>query len=414
MLKNSNFNTMHTPSDWIQSVLNYQKRDKEELELLNIEKDSAPLAICKKRNIYKVCIIAAAMIVLSCGCVLGYNILAKNEYYSRSRSSYSMFTNAPKDQIQNVNQSITVDNLKLTLTRITSKDNCVAFEVVATKTDGSDLIDFKTSDTTLLSNSKFKNINILIDGASDSSQNVYKKSFRTDDESNTKQAIYEIRYKSDTSLAGKNISLQLTNLVDSWLEPTSIGITNQSLYDIFDGIKLADSSTFRKNDLSNAKSSTAYYVPPVGDMHIPISSKYPDCYIDNAGFGECVILDKTYACFYMAITVTSDEEYNAFMQTVAYNIISNEIPSVILNSSTKIKIEGNRIIMALVPGREDYWSLMENMTDPAKIDQSFLTKYCLTSLPTSSMKGSTLQKGTWSFDLTVNNKIFGTEQKTQE
>ena len=81
--------------------------------------------------------------------------------------------------------------------------------------------------------------------------------------------------------------------------------------------------------------------------------------------------------------------------------------STVLNNAGSIAgIEENRLVSILVPGRDDYWKVVENITDPMVIDRNFLKQYKLATLGTKSIKGTRAYKGTWSFDMTVSEKIY--------
>lgn len=66
----------------------------------------------------------------------------------------------------------------------------------------------------------------------------------------------------------------------------------------------------------------------------------------------------------------------------------------------------NRILMVLIPERDDYWKLAENITDPMTINRSFLSKYHLADFSQNSMSGGIAYKETWKFDLKLDKKIF--------
>lgn len=421
MMSNKYINPIKTPDDWKQSVLDYQNQNIEDLKLQleqnekrfhkNVSTNASKNpSFGRKLHPVKVCILAAAITILACGCVLAYDIVSKNQYFALSRAVTSWFNNTSDEHIQKVNESATVDNMKLTLTRITTENGALIFEIKAKTTDGSDFYKVENQEKALRLRSRFSDIKVLIDGTVDSSTTYSAGTFRIDDESNPKEATFEVYYRTNTAFAGKNITLQLSDIEHQWVEPEDSGMTDQTLYELFDGVTLADSSTFHKYEIQSKESITGetyYYTPPVGDMHIAISDTYPDCYIDNAGFGECMIGGKAYACLYIGITTNSEEEYRALYATSAYNPLTITNASTVLNNAGSIAgIEENRLVSILVPGRDDYWKVVENITDPMVIDRNFLKQYKLATLGTKSIKGTRAYKGTWSFDMTVSEKIY--------
>lgn len=421
MMSNKYINPIKTPDDWKQSVLDYQNQNIEDLKLQleqnekrfhkNVSTNASKNpSFGRKLHPVKVCILAAAITILACGCVLAYDIVSKNQYFALSRAVTSWFNNTSDEHIQKVNESATVDNMKLTLTRITTENGALIFEIKAKTTDGSDFYKVENQEKALRLRSRFSDIKVLIDGTVDSSTTYSAGTFRIDDESNPKEATFEVYYRTNTAFAGKNITLQLSDIEHQWVEPEDSGMTDQTLYELFDGVTLADSSTFHKYEIQSKESITGetyYYTPPVGDMHIAISDTYPDCHIDNAGFGECMIGGKAYACLYIGITTNSEEEYRALYATSAYNPLTITNASTVLNNAGSIAgIEENRLVSILVPGRDDYWKVVENITDPMVIDRNFLKQYKLATLGTKSIKGTRAYKGTWSFDMTVSEKIY--------
>ena len=420
MMSNNRFNTIKTPEEWKQSVLDYKNQNIDDLKLQQLKNKHATIKNAtprRKLHPVRVCILAAAITILACGCVLAYDIFSRNEYFAISRAFNSWFNNTTDEHIQTVNKSVTIDNLRLTLTRITTQKGALIFEIKAKTTDGSDFNNIGNRENLIQFHSRFCDVNVLIDGVADSSGSFGYSTFRIDDETNAKEATFEVYYRSDTSFAGKNISLQLNNLENQWLEPDDIGLTDKTLYDLFDGATFADNSTFEKYEPQGSNSSfdqTYYYIPPAGNMHIALSDKYSDCYIDNAGFGDCMTDGKQQACFYISITANSYEEYRSLRAIGAYNTLTGEgHASTILNKNgnslgiqDSSETDNYRLIMVLVPARDDYWSLIENITDPMVIDRSFLQKYQLAVLGSKSIKDELAYKGTWTFDVKISEKIF--------
>lgn len=129
MKKITEFDTITTPDEWKLSVRAYQNQEDLQRQLENAERDVIHF---HKRKSMRIFLIASAIIILSCGSVLAYDILSTNEYFAISRALQSYFSNSSDDMIQYINQSVTTDNLKLTLTRVTGKNSYICFELEKT------------------------------------------------------------------------------------------------------------------------------------------------------------------------------------------------------------------------------------------------------------------------------------------
>ena len=303
-------NQIHASEELIQETLQYCKDNKSSGRTINnTETNSARVkGITRKINRWAVAAAACVgIVVMSSGVAFAYNQVTGESIF---KAIYKVINTASSldsskgvtddkgnsyifDNKNMVNDTKTKNNLTITLDSYVV-DGPRAEILFSVKTnDGSPLNEITENKIPIIARDKFEDIQVSIDGGDyfgDTSSEIYFGTdysctqIRTDDASDPSSARIKVVVGDNNipDLTGSTVSFKISNYSSTYYNMESIGFKYDNVAEMFAGETLADDSQFT-GDNSYKYSDTDVELAP-GNMHIVFSSKYPDTYIDNAGY----------------------------------------------------------------------------------------------------------------------------------
>lgn len=320
----SEFDNIKTPESWIEDTLSMAA----DMEKGDRKRKGNNKNVNEKRHfssvgtLMKAAAIVCVFAAVSVGSVYAYNYYTARYAMTNTATSLNHFdggTDAQGNQYaydvaQKVNATAVSDQDAIIVQAtdmVTESHKAVIQFTVKTK-DDSPLVYNDETKVSFPARQQFKTIQVTVGEEQvhgGISSVVWAQ--RVDDADVPSEAVFELTIEDENiDFTGKDINVSLTDYQDSWAVMEDLGFSFDSVADIVAVGKLADRSEFERNEEKNYYadgSSKISYVLKPGSQKIAFSTKYPDAYIDNMGFGP---LDEyvTKAAFYMTIVPGKDAE----------------------------------------------------------------------------------------------------------
>ena len=300
-------NQIHASEELIQETLQYCKDNKSSGRTINnTETNSARVkGITRKINRWAVAAAACAgIVVMSSGVAFAYNQVTGESIF---KAIYKVINTASS---ANTSKGVTDDNgnsyvydknvvddtkinknLTVTMDSYVVDGNRAEIKFTVKTNDGSPLNEVTENKIPIMARDKFQDIKVSIDGdtINNSTMDLKKEPRSVDqtrvDDANDPSTATIMVYVSDPqkeTLRGSTLSFEIGSYSSTYYNLESIGFKYDNVAEMFSSETLADDSQFT-GDNSYKYSDTDVELAP-GNMHIVFSSKYPDTYIDNAGY----------------------------------------------------------------------------------------------------------------------------------
>lgn len=405
------FDNIKTPDSWKEAVRNYQNQEISELqERLQKHENAKITSGGIARRPFRVMLIAAAIVVLSCGSVMAYDAWSGNFNFEMTRIIWGMFSETDNDRMQQINQSVKDDNLTLTCTNVIAQDDMLCVQINVKTNDGSPFSEMADLKKGVTITHAFDNVELYLDGELE--DNFGKWFYRIDDGSVASQADFEYVFYDQTgdTFLNKEIKLKLKDISDYHIIVNDIGITSNSLADLLAGVTLADMDDMTMYEKTAKGGSVDCYKLPVGNLRIPFSEKYPDSYIDNAGIGIYTMYDKTgepneVSVLYLAISAGNEDEFYALRDLLCVNVQTGHYPS--NNLSRSGMVDDDRIIIALMPSKDPIYPPSENYPGhPIEFTNDMLQMYNLVCTDNFKREVTLMYEGEWQFEFKVDESLI--------
>lgn len=301
-------NQIHASEELIQETLQYCKDNKSTGRTSNnTETNSAKVkGITRKMNRWAVAAAACAgIVVMSSGVAFAYNQVTgesifKAIYKVINTASSLNYSKGITDNNGNsyiydnknlVNDTKINKNLTVTMDSYVVDGNRAEIKFTVKTNDGSPLNEVTENKIPIMARDKFEDIKVSIDGdtINNSTMDLKKEprsvdQMRVDDANDPSTATIMV-YVSDPqkeTLRGSTLSFEIGSYSSTYYNLESIGFKYDNVAEMFASETLADDSQFTGDNQYMYVDTDVELTP--GNMHIVFSSKYPDTYIDNAGY----------------------------------------------------------------------------------------------------------------------------------
>lgn len=298
-------NQIHASEELIQETLQYCKDNKSSGRTINnTETNSARVkGITRKINRWAVAAAACAgIVVMSSGVAFAYNQVTGESIF---KAIYKVINTASslnysKGITDNNGNSYIYDNKNNVNTTKTDKDLTVTLDsYVVDGTTANFLFNVKTNDNTpindvnenkipIIARDGFADLKISIDGEilnpSELSDPAWGQ-IRVDDGSDPTFAsiMIDIHAPRKNTLVGSVFTFEMSNYTSTYEYLESVDFKYSNVAEMLSGQTLADDSSVSGDNTMYGYINTDIELSP-GNMHITFSDKYPDTYIDNAGY----------------------------------------------------------------------------------------------------------------------------------
>ena len=203
-------------------------------------------------------------------------------------------------------------NLTVTMDSYVVNGNKAEIKFTVKTNDGSPLNEVTENKIPIMARDKFQDIKVSIDGDTINNSTMdFKKEprsvdqMRVDDANDPSTATIMV-YVSDPqkeTLRGSTLSFEMGSYSSTYYNLESIGFKYDNVAEMFASETLADDSQFTGDNQYMYVDTDVELAP--GNMHIVFSSKYPDTYIDNAGYTTRESRDRS-KTFVMTIVPEND------------------------------------------------------------------------------------------------------------
>ena len=321
-------NQIHASEELIQETLQYCKDNKSSGRTINnTETNSARVkGITRKINRWAVAAAACVgIVVMSSGVAFAYNQVTGESIF---KAIYKVINTASS---ANTSKGVTDDNgnsyvydknvvdntkinknLTVTMDSYVVNGNKAEIKFTVKTNDGSPLNEVTENKIPIMARDKFQDIKVSIDGDTINNSTMdFKKEprsvdqMRVDDANDPSTATIMV-YVSDPqkeTLRGSTLSLEMGSYSSTYNNLESIGFKYDNVAEMFASETLADDSQFTGDNQYMYVDTDVELAP--GNMHIVFSSKYPDTYIDNAGYTTRESRDRS-KTFVMTIVPEND------------------------------------------------------------------------------------------------------------